>query len=282
MTGALLLTACGTGAESPGDGPQAGSTAGPGIPSAAGGTPGGTAAPGSPSASAVPDPELVLPWMPIGPTGPGEPLWYDPIRTRDCSDDDLVASRSQPVPLAGYLLCHALERGDPELWARGIEALESAGEPGNCWEEAADSGLRRLVEFHREHPDAEPVLEPPEETACPLVLEGLQTAVSPGVIAPQVTVPLCGGAPVFLHGNIVRLPEGTVRSVSVGEAVAPVHSGNGGLFFRVPPVPTEGPVPVAVAEADWPVGGELQLLYVRPASGCSAPPPTVPAPDPTS
>lgn len=260
LAAALLLTACGEGAEpSPGD-PRADAT------------------PGPTASSAAADPDLVLPWIPIGPAGPGEPLWYDPIRTQDCSDADLVASRSQPVPLAGYLLCHALERDDPQLWSRGIAALESAREPRSCWERAADAGLRRLVDFHRAHPGAEPVLEAPEETACPLALEALETPVSPGVVGPQVPVPVCGGAPVFLHGNIVSLPENTVRSVSVGGTDAPVRSGNGGLFFRAPPAAEEGPVPVAVAESDWPVDGELQLLYVQPPGGCTAPPPPVASP----
>ncbi|MFI7482768.1 hypothetical protein ACH9EU_10170 [Kocuria sp. M1R5S2] len=258
--GVLLVTACGTGAGPPDGDPQDGATAGPVAP------------------SAVADPELVLPWIPIGPTGPGEPLWYDPIRTLDCSDDDLVASRSEPVPLAGYLLCHALERDDPQLWSRGVEALESGGEPQNCWERAADAGLRRLVEFHRAHPGADPVLEPPEGTACPLVLEALETPVSADDPGAPVSVPSCGGAPVFLDGNIVRLPEGTVRSVSVGAVDVPVHSGNGGLFFRAPASAEAGPVSVTVAESDHPVEGKLELLYTRPPGGCPAPPPTVPDP----
>lgn len=78
---------------------------------------------------------------------------------------------------------------------------------------------------------------------------------------------------------VVEEPEGTIRSVWVGAVDAPVRSGNGGLFFRAPPAAAEGPVPVAVAESDWPVDGELQLLYEQPPGGCSAPPPTVPSPD---
>ncbi|MEX5255880.1 hypothetical protein [Kocuria arenosa] len=218
----------------------------------------------------------------MGPNGEGTPLWYDPLKDGDCGDEQLLASRGQPIPRAGALLCEAATTNDPELWRQGEEALAAAPAPGSCWEEETVAGLRRLVEFHRRTPEAVPELEVPDGTACPLVLEGLLSPLAPGVEGLEIPVSTCGGAPVFLQGNLEWVPPEGIRAVSVGATAVPVQEGNGSLFFRAPPSDVAGPVPVSVTDADWPVGGQGYLVYQVPAAPCPGPPPKpAPAPVPT-
>lgn len=206
-----------------------------------------------------------------GPTEPDDPLWYDPLQEMACSDENLLASRGQPVPRAGAVLCEAALTGDEALWARGEEALAAAGEPVNCWERETVAALQRLLQGHRQHPDAILRFESPPGTACPLVLESLASPLAPDAAGPHVPVSACGGAPVFLHGNIEAMPEGTVRAVTVGSARAEVRSGNGGLFFRAPRSEGPGLARVTVTDSAWPVAGEAHLLYERPEAPCPTP-----------
>ena len=73
-----------------------------------------TASPASPAPSG-PRVSRVLTWLRMGPTGEGTPLWYDPLKDGDCGDEQLLASRAQPVPRAGALLCEAATTNNPEL-----------------------------------------------------------------------------------------------------------------------------------------------------------------------
>lgn len=267
LAGAALVTsACGP---SPGPPPE---TAPP--PDTA---PPASPAPGEPRVSRI------LTWLRMGPTGEGTPLWYDPLKDGDCGDEQLLASRAQPVPRAGALLCEAATTNDAELWRQGEDALAAVPAPAGCWEEETVAGLRRLVEFHRRAPEAVPELQVPDGTACPLVLEGLLSPLAPGVEGLEIPVSTCGGAPVFLQGNLEWVPPEGIRAVSVGAAVVPVQQGNGSLFFRAPPSDVAGPVPVTVSDADWPVGGQGYLVYQVPAAACPDPPSApAPAPAPTA
>ena len=237
-----------------------------------------TASPASPAPSG-PRVSRVLTWLRMGPTGEGTPLWYDPLKDGDCGDEQLLASRAQPVPRAGALLCEAATTNDPELWRLGEEALAAAPAPVSCWEEETVAGLQRLVEFHRRAPEAVPELRVPDGTACPLVLESLVSPLAPGLEGLEISVSTCGGAPVFLQGNLEWMPPEGIRAVTVGATEVPVQQGNGSLFFRAPPSDVTGHVPVSVTDADWPVGGLAHLVYEVPATACPDPPP-VPAPTP--
>lgn len=216
--------------------------------------------------------------MPDGPEGPNHPLWYEPLRDMNCTDEHLVASRGQAIPMAGYLLCEAATSDDDGLWAQGEEALAQAPPPKSCWEQEAVAAMQRLVDARREDPGATFTFDEQSGVACPLVLEGIGTPAAPGVVAAEIPVSMCGGAPVFLHGNIEYLNEGTVRAVSVGDTPVPVKSGNGGLFFRAPASDVPGTQPVTVTDAEWPVEGVTRLVYEQPPMACpSVPPPIRPA-----
>ncbi|MEX5236531.1 hypothetical protein [Kocuria arenosa] len=270
LAGAALATsACGTSPDPPPDDPAPASSE-----SAA---PSGSATP-QPSESGAPPVSRILTWLRIGPNGEGTPLWYDPLKDGDCGDEQLLASRGQPIPRAGALLCEAATTNDPELWRQGEEALAAAPAPGSCWEEETVAGLGRLVEFHRRAPEAVPELRVPDGTACPLVLESLVSPLAPGVEGLEIPVSTCGGAPVFLQGNLEWMPPEGIRAVTVGATEVPVQQGNGSLFFRAPPSDVTGHVPVSVTDADWPVGGLAHLDYEVPATACPGPPTAGPAP----
>lgn len=275
----LLSTSCGGGAEEPSPEQGANSSAEAGGEAAEGdgqvAADGGTGASGAGAAQEEEPPPL--PKMRLGPSGPGDPLWYDPIREMDCADEHLVASRGQQVPLAGHLLCRAATENDDALWAQGEEVLAGLGVPKNCWEQETVTALQDLVEFHRQHPEASPSFEDRPGTACPLVLESIETPLAPGVVGSEIPVSVCGGAPVFLHGNIEYLPAGSVRAVTVGATRVPVQEGNGGLFFRAPASSTPGVAAVRVTESEEPVSGEASLVYHLPTTSCPSPPPAPPA-----
>ncbi len=267
---ALTVPACGA---SPGSSPSP-----PASDPSGSANPSGSAAP-SPSESGDPPVSRILTWLRIGPNGEGTPLWYDPLKDGDCDDEQLLASRGQPIPRAGALLCEAATTNDPELWRQGEEALAAAPVPGSCWEEETVAGLQRLVEFHRRAPEAVPELRVPDGTACPLVLESLVSPLVPGLEGLEIPVSTCGGAPVFLQGNLEWMPPEGIRAVTVGATEVPVEQGNGSLFFRAPPSDATGHVPVSVTDADWPVGGLAHLVYEVQATACPDPPP-MPAPTP--
>jgi hypothetical protein len=210
-----------------------------------------------------------------GPEGPDHPLWYEPLRDMDCADEHLVSSRGQPIPMAGYLLCEAAVGNDDALWVQGERALAQAPAPKNCWEQEAVAALQRLVNARKEHPDATFAFESRRGVACPLVLEALGSPAAPGVVATDIPVSMCGGAPVFLHGNIEYLEPGTVRTVTVGGTTVPVESGNGGLFFRAPASDVADVVPVTVADSEWPVEGVTHLNYEPSPGPCPSIPPPV-------
>lgn len=279
---ALAVPACGA-SPAPPAGEPAPTSSGSRAASDSAAPPGSAVPPGSatpdPSDSGDPPVSRILTWLRMGPTGEGTPLWYDPLKDGDCGDEQLLASRAQPIPRAGAVLCEAATTNDPELWRQGEEALAAAPAPAGCWEEETVAGLRRLVEFHRRTPETVPDLRVPDGTACPLVLESLVSPLAPGVEGLEIPVSTCGGAPVFLQGNLEWVPPEGIRAVTVGVTEVPVQQGNGSLFFRAPPSDVTGYVPVSVSDADWPVSGLAYLVYQVPAVACPSPPPTAaPAP----
>ena len=272
---ALTAPACGG---SPGSSPSPPASDPSGAANPSGfAAPSGSAVP-SPSESGDPPVSRILTWLRIGPNGEGTPLWYDPLKDGDCGDEQLLASRGQPIPRAGALLCEAATTNDPELWRQGEEALATTPAPGSCWEEETVAGLQRLVEFHRRAPEAVPELRVPDGTACPLVLESLVSPLAPGLEGLEISVSTCGGAPVFLQGNLEWMPPEGIRAVTVGATEVPVQQGNGSLFFRAPPSDVVGHVPVSVSDADWSVGGQGYLVYEVPATACPVPPTVAPTP----
>ncbi len=271
---ALAVPACG-GPPGPDPAPSAPAPPGSGTATDPAAPPGATTPPGDPGDPPV---SRILTWLRMGPTGEGTPLWYDPLKDGECDDEQLLDSRGQPIPRAGAILCEAARSNDPELWREGEEALAAAPAPGSCWEEETVAGLRRLVDFHRRAPEVVPEFRVPDGTACPLVLESLVSPLAPGVESLEIPVSTCGGAPVFLQGNLEWVPPEGIRAVTVGTAAVPVEQGNGSLFFRAPASDVTGHVPVVVSDADWPVGGLAHLVYQLPASPCPAAPPATPGP----
>lgn len=263
---ALATAACGTSSDPP---PDATAPASP------------DSATLEPRASDGPQGSRILNWLRMGPNGEGTPLWYDPLKDGNCGDEQLLASRAQPIPGAGAILCEAAVTNDEELWRQGEEALAAAPPPSSCWEEETVAALQRLIEFHDQDPDAVPDLRVPAGTACPLVLESLVSPLAPGVEGLEIPVSTCGGAPVFLQGNIEWVPPEGIRAVSVGTTEVPVQEGNGSIFFRAPASDVAGHVPVTVSDADWPVSGQGYLVYRVPTLPCPTPPPSA-APTPSS
>lgn len=270
----LWTTSCGEGTEDPPPGQAATSSV-----EAGGGTADGPGQVADDDDGGARGEERPLKGMRLGPSGPGDPLWYDPIREMNCHDEHLLASRVQQVPLAGHLLCRAATENDGALWAQGEEVLAEVGTPKNCWEQETVTALQELIEFHRQHPEASPSFEDRPGTACPLALESIESPLAPGVVGLEIPVSVCGGAPVFLHGNIEHLPAGSVRAVTVGATRVPVQEGNGGLFFRAPASSTPGVAAVRVTESEEPVSGAASLVYRQPTTSCPTP---LPAPSATS
>lgn len=211
--------------------------------------------------------------LPEGPTEGVSPLWYDPLRDMDCSDENLLGSGTLPIPRAGTILCEAAATGDASLWEQGERALDEAS-PQNCWEVAAAEALGRLVEAHRGHPEAEITMDQQPGVACPVELEALASPQVPGIVSAQLPVSRCGGAPIFLEGSVEKLEENDVRAVTLRDREVAVHRGNGGFFFRAPAWEAPEPVTVTVSDADVPVAGEVFVLFEEPAAPC----PTLPPP----
>lgn len=229
--------------------------------------------PGPPAPNQPPAPEaVVLDWLPIGPVGRGDPVWYVDLKGLNCTTQGDAGTATTMLELAPTL-CLGLN-GDQAAWESGAAALATIPAPtlatSDCWSVAAYDVLQDIAGFRRQNPAVPFTLAPRPGTACPPDLKFLEDDARNSPPAP-----VCAGAPVVLVGTLEGLPAGSVRSVSVGTAIAAVGFRNspddfnyppGDLYFLAPPIEEAGPVTVsvAVAVADYPVQGTVTLDYADP------------------
>lgn len=229
--------------------------------------------PGPPAAAQPPAPEtVVLEWLPIGPVGRNDPIWYVRLKDLNCAS---IPDSNEPfntVEEASKTLCLGL-RGDQAAWDAGIAALSTS--PTDCWSEAAHEILSNIAAVRKQKPDAIVELAPRTGTACVPELTGLLDAE--GISEPS---PVCPGDVVILDGSVTGLPAGTVRSVKVGPTTALLQQGStsNDLYFLAPRL-TEGQstsAEVSIADSDWLVQGSASFEYAADQSTCPQAPGAAP------
>ncbi|MCD5344472.1 hypothetical protein LR392_19805, partial [Arthrobacter sp. AK04] len=239
--------------------------------------------PGPPAPNLPPVPEtVVLDWLPIGPVGRGDPIWYRNLRGMDCG---VLPGNSEPfntVEEAAKALCLGLA-GDQAAWDAGASALDTMPPPfeGDCWSATALEVLRPIAAVRQQKPGVSVKLAPRPGTACLPELTGLED--SEGNSPPFL---VCPGQAIVLSGNITGLPAGTVRSVYVGATAAPVLQRQSFIdtnhplefYFLAPPLEAGQPTTaeVSIADADWPVRGSASFEYAPDQSTCPQVPGTAP------
>lgn len=239
--------------------------------------------PGPPAPNLPPVPEtVVLDWLPIGPVGRGDPIWYRNLRGMDCGTLPGYAEPFNTVEEAAKTLCLGL-KGDQAAWDAGASALDTMPPPfqGDCWSATAIEILRTVAAVRHQKPGVSVELAPRRGTACPPELTGLED--SEGNSPP---FQVCPGQAIVLSGNITGLPTGSVRSVYVGATTAPVlqrqsfADSNHPLefYFLAPPLEPGQPstAEVSIADADWRVNGSASIEYATDAGTCPQAPGTTP------
>lgn len=214
----------------------------------------------------------MLDWLPIGPVGRGDPVWYVNLKGGNCTtqgDPDSATTMEELAPT----LCLGLNGGHA-AWERGAAALARIPAPtlatSDCWSVTAYEVLQNIANFRKQNPAVPFILAARRGTACPPDLKFLEDDLRNSPPAP-----VCAGAAVVLVGTLEGLPAGSVRSVSVGTAIAAVGFRDspddfnyppGDLYFLAPPIAAAGPttVNVTVADADYPVQGTVTLDYADP------------------
>ena len=232
--------------------------------------------PGPPAPGRPPAPEAaVLDWLPIGPVGRGDPIWYVRLKDRDCDKLEDVSGAMETMDQAAKKLCLGLN-GDQAAWAEGAAALETMAEPdpGDCWSAVAYKKLRDVAAFRRQKPDVPIKLAAVSGTACKPNLAALQDDAGD---SPPISV--CAGAAIVLVGTLGGLPVGSLRTVNVGTTTVQVRHRKSlednnypfGEFFFLAPTPVPGEpttVNVAFADADWSVEGSASFEYAADQSTC--------------
>lgn len=239
--------------------------------------------PGPPAPQLPPVPEtVVLDWLPIGPVGRGDPIWYRNLRGMDCGSLPEYAGPSNTVEEASKTLCLGLT-GDQAAWEAGASALDTMPPPfeGDCWSATALEILRTIAVVRQQNPGVSVELAPRRGTACPPELSGLED--SEGNSPPFL---VCPGQAIVLSGNITGLPTGTVRSVYVGTRTATVLQRQSFIdtnhplefYFLAPPLDPGQPTTaeVSIADADWPVSGSASFEYATDQGTCPQAPGTAP------
>lgn len=220
--------------------------------------------PGPPAPAQPPAPEtVVLDWLPIGPVGRNDPIWYLRLRDLHCESLPGFPEPFNTVEEAARTLCLGL-KGDEAAWDAGVSALSTS--PTDCWSVAAHEILSNIAAVRTQKPDAIVELAPRPGTACVPELTGLLD--DEGNNEPLL---VCAGAVIILDGSVIGLPSGTVRSVSVGTTTAPVSQRQSftnnnfplEFYFLAPPL-TQGQsttADVSIADSDWLVQGTVSLEY---------------------
>lgn len=239
--------------------------------------------PGPPAPNQPPAPEtVVLEWLPIGPVGRGDPVWYVDLKDLDCQSLEEFSEPLSTMQAAAKMLCLGL-KGDQAAWDKGASALDTMPLPfsEDCWSVAAYQVLRNVAALRKQKPDALVELAPRPGTACPPELQGLED--DEGNSPPSL---VCPGDAIVLLGNVIGLPSGTVRSVRVGTTMAAVQQRQSftnndyplELYFLAPPLKAEDPATanVSIADADWVVNGSASFEYAPNQSQCPQTPGPVP------
>lgn len=237
--------------------------------------------PGPPAPNQPPVPEtVVLEWLPIGPVGRGDPVWYVNLKNLDCQSLEDFSEPLSTMQAAAKTLCLGL-KGDQAAWEKGASALRAMPlPPSDCWSVAAYEVLGKVAAVRRQKPDALVELAPRPGTACPPELQGLEDDEG----SPPFLV--CPGHAIVLVGNVTGLPAGTVRSVKVGTTTAPVQQRQSStnndypleFYFLAPPLSAGDPTTanVSIADADWVVKGTASFEYAADQSTCPPTPGAVP------
>ncbi|MFB9404593.1 hypothetical protein [Pseudarthrobacter polychromogenes] len=239
--------------------------------------------PGPPAPDLPPAPEtVVLDWLPIGPVGRGDPIWYRNLRGMDCGSLPEYAGPFNTVEEGAKTLCLGLT-GDQAAWDAGASALDTMPPPfeGDCWSATAIEILRTIAVVRQQNPGVSVELAPRRGTACPPELAGLED--SEGNSPPFL---VCPGQSIVLSGNITGLPAGTVRSVYVGATIAAVLQRQSFIdtnhpleFYFLAPLLDPGQpttAEVSIADADWPVRGSASFEYATDQGTCPQAPGTAP------
>ena len=217
----------------------------------------------------------VLEWLPIGPVGRDDPIWYVWLRNRNC---DKLPGFNEPLDTmekAAKTLCLGLA-GDQAAWDAGASALKTMPVPtlGNsdCWSVVAYKLLRDVASFRSQKPDVPFKLAAGSGTACQPDLEALKDDAGDSPIS------VCAGDALALVGTLGGLPAGAIRTVKVGTTTAEVRQRRSfedknfpfEFYFEAPaPVPGEPTtVNVTVADADWSVEGSASFDYAADPSTC--------------
>ena len=235
--------------------------------------------PGPPAPGQPPAPEnVVLDWLPIGPVGRGDPIWYVRLKDLNCESIPAFSEPFNTVEEAARTLCLGL-KGDRLAWDAGVSALQTA--PTDCWSQAAHEILSNIAAVRKHNPNAIVKLAPRPGTACLPELTDLQD--DEGNTQPSF---VCAGDVIILDGNVTGLPTGSVRSVFVGTATAPVLQRQSVIdsnhplefYFLAPPFEPGQltTAEVSIADADWPVNGSASFDYATDQSICLKAPGTAP------
>lgn len=224
----------------------------------------------------------MLDWLPIGPVGRGDPIWYRNLRGTDCASLPEYTGPFNTVEEAAKALCLGLT-GDQASWDAGASALDTMPPPfeGDCWSATAIEVLRTIAAVRQQKPGVTVKLAPRPGTACLPELAGLED--SEGNSPPFL---VCPGQSIVLSGNITGLPAGTVRSVYVGTTTAQVMQRQSFIdtnhplefYFLAPPLDPGQPTAaeVSIADADWPVSGSASFEYATDQGTCPQAPGTAP------
>lgn len=237
--------------------------------------------PGPPAPNQPPAPEtVVLEWLPIGPVGRGDPVWYVNLKDLNCQSLEEFSEPLSTMQAAAKTLCQGL-KGDQAAWEKGASALATMPlPPSDCWSAAAYEVLGKVAAVRRQKPEALVELVPRPGTACPPELVGLEDDEG------SLPFLVCPGSAIVLVGNVTGLPAGTVRSVKVGSTTAPVQQRQSStnndypleFYFLAPPLAAGDPTTanVSIADADWVVRGSASLEYAADQSTCPTTPGAVP------
>lgn len=232
--------------------------------------------PGPPAQGRPPVREAaVLGWLPIGPVGRDDPVWYVWLRDRDCGKLPGFDEPLDTVEKAAKMLCLGLA-GDQTAWDQGALALETMPEPtlgsSDCWSVVAYKLLRDVSAFRKQKPDVPFKLAAVSGTACQPDLEALKDDAGDSPIS------VCAGDAIVLVGTLGGLPADAIRMVKVGTTTAEVGQRRSfedsnfpfEFYFNAPtPVPGEPTtVNVTVADAGWSVEGSASFEYAADQSTC--------------